>query len=133
MRILRWTALLILAAAAAACPQREQPTMPETGPAVTIDSGQTVLAEFAADGQWHLSGFRARMGDRLSFRLVGAAEGLGPGAVFLMVGRTTPQTVRGAAPQRVDKPGPIRFRISKHAIQDYDQPTIQVEIANQGG
>lgn len=116
----------------AACPRRvEPPDMPPKPPPQFLGPGESAVAEFPADGQWHASGFAARAGALIKFEPLGEAAQLSDTALLVHIGRSMTMRVTKRSPMRVTRPGEIFFRADPRGMGPYSEKTVQVRILNQ--
>ncbi len=115
---------------AAGCPTGGViPEPPEPGPTQVIEKGQSVVAEFPADGKWHPSGFVGRPGDRIRFVPLDEAAYLSKQAILTHIGRTRPQLVYpGKSVQRIATYGEIHFRVDPDYLGPYQAKAVRIKI-----
>lgn len=129
-RVLATVALALAVLLALGCPPPKGEEMPKRPPAKPVAAGGAAIAEFAADGAWHPSGFLLRPHDLVRFELQGDAADLSNDIVWATVGATVSFSAVSRQPIRVSRMGEVMFRADRTRLGGFEGKTIQVKILN---
>jgi hypothetical protein len=131
-RALATAALALAVLLALGCPPPKGEAMPKRPPAKPIAAGGAAIAEFAADGGWHPSGFLLRPRDMVRFELQGDAADLSNDVVWATIGASVSFSAVSRQPIRVERMGEVMFRADLTRMAGYEPKTIQVKTLNLG-